>query len=62
MYNDNRDWASKEAVDFCNSVLESSGTHFILRDIILAGLKKDCVDSVKNAELALEVFERIAKR
>ena len=59
-YNDNRDYASPEAVAFCNEVLESPGVHFFCKDIIKEGLNKDSVDSIRNAELALEVFKRIA--
>ena len=52
-------YCRQETRDYVNGILESPGTHFILREWIEAGLKRDPVDTLKNATVLKDVFQRI---
>ena len=52
-------YANEEAQKFISEVMDSNSAHFFLKDIIMEGLKKDCVDTLNNLRLAIKVFELV---
>ncbi len=55
----NLDHVSPEVRHQIHDILDNPGTRFIVKAMVVDGLKRDCLDAVSDAEMVVEILKMV---